>query len=57
MNFAVLAAVLINKALKYQIRKSELTTSGVKNTFIEEGIESLRKGQKRIKKRERERES
>ena len=52
----MLAAVLINKALKYQIRKSELTTSGVKNTFIEEGIESLRKGQKRIKKRERERE-
>ena len=53
----MLAAVLINKALKYQIRKSELTTSGVKNTFIEEGIEGLRKGQKRIKKRERERET
>lgn len=53
----MLAAVLINKALKYQIRKSELTTSGVKNTFIEEGIEGLRKGQKRIKKREREREN
>ena len=51
----MLAAVLINKALKYRIRKSELTTSGVKNTFIEEGIEGLRKGQKRIKKRERER--
>jgi len=34
-----------------------LTTSGVKNTFIEEGIESLRKGQKRIKKREIEREN
>ena len=56
MNFAVLAAVLISKALKYQIRKSELTISGVKNTCIEEGIEGLRKGQKRIRERERERE-
>ena len=43
--------------IELKIRKSELTTSGVKNTFIEEGIEGLRKGQKRIKKRERERES
>ena len=52
----MLAAVLISKALKYQIRKSELTISGVKNTCIEEGIEGLRKGQKRIRERERERE-
>lgn len=44
----MLAAVLINKALKYQIRKSELTTSGVKNTCITEGIEGPRKGQKRL---------
>lgn len=37
--FCCVVTVLINKALKYQIRKSELTASGVKNTCIEEGIE------------------
>lgn len=43
LNFAVLAAVLINKAFKYQIRKSDLITSGVNNICIEEGTEDLRK--------------
>lgn len=30
--------------LKYQIRKSDLTTSGVNNICIKEGIEDPRKG-------------
>lgn len=39
----MLAAVLINKELKCQERKSELTTSGVTDTCIGEGIEDPRK--------------
>ena len=54
LNFAVLAAVLINKAFKYQIRKSDLTTSGVNIICIEEGIEDLRKSWKRKRKRKKE---